>query len=98
MFDDTRAGDQVDRMGVVVKDVEEWLEDNDYDVAEVTRASSFSWNDTGFSIGAENEALTIGYLADEGGEPVIHTYMLEEIWAMDEDEWRSEVDEMVEEW
>jgi hypothetical protein len=96
MFDDTQTT-VIDRMSIAVTDIEEWLEENGYDIAEAIRSGEFRWEDPGYSVGAENDAITIGYLAGKGEDPVIHTYMLEELWAMDEDEFKLEIDEMASE-
>lgn len=96
MFDDSQRT-STDRMSLVVGDIEEWLEDNGYDVAEAVRTGKFRWDEPGYAVGAENDAVTIGYLEEPGADPTMRTYMLEELWAMDEDEWREQLEELVEE-
>lgn len=96
MFNDSQST-VADRMAIAIHDIEEWLEDNGYDVAEVVRTGKFMWDEPGYAVGAENDAVTVGYLSNGGGEPALRTYMLEEMWAMDEDEWREELEELAEE-
>lgn len=96
MFNDAQRDTQPDRMGVVIGDIEEWLDDNGYQVAEVTRTGELSFDHAGFAVGAENDAVVIGYSEgpESEGPPTIRTYDLDEIWMMDEDEFTLEIEEM----
>ncbi|HSK47522.1 MAG TPA: hypothetical protein VLA05_05890 [Coriobacteriia bacterium] len=93
MFDDDRGG-SLDRLTVVLNDMEEWLEDNGYEVSEALRTGSFHWSEPGYAVAIEHDAITIGYLEEEGGEPVMRTYVLEELWEMDEEEFREELEDL----
>lgn len=97
MFEDARTENRVDKMALVVNDIEEWLEDNGYDTGAVQRSGRFEWDAPGYGVVAENDAVTVAYLSEMGGTPAMRTYMLEELWGMDEDEWMGELDELAEE-
>jgi len=96
MFGDSRGAiaQQVDTMAVVLEDIEEWLDTHGYDIAEIARTGELSLDEPGYSVVAENDSVTIAYLGDEDGDAVLRTYPLEEIWSMDESEFRDEIDEL----
>lgn len=95
MFNDAQRDTKPDRIGVVIGDIEEWLDDNGYQVAEVTRTGELQFDHAGFAVGAQNDAVVIGYSeGPETEQPTIHTYDLDEIWTMDEDEFTLEIEQM----
>ncbi len=94
MFDDARHT-TTDPLGLVLSDFEEWLDDNEYPVIEVSRTGELAFEEPGLAVVAENDQITVGYLAAEGAEPDWRSYLLEELWAMDENELRAEVDDLI---
>lgn len=97
MFEDSRAESGTDRMALVIGDMEEWLDDHGYEVASAQRSGRLTFDEPGYGVVAENDAVTVGYLSEVGGTPTFHTIMLEELWAMDEDEWEAQIEELTEE-
>lgn len=97
MFEDARLEERADKMALIINDIEEWLEENGYDTGAVQRSGQFVWDSPGWGVVAENDAITIAYLSEMGGTPAMRTYMLEELWGMDEEEWMNELEELSEE-
>ncbi|HET6352233.1 MAG TPA: hypothetical protein VFG89_08905 [Coriobacteriia bacterium] len=95
MFDEARR-DTSDQLSMTMGELEEWLDDNEYPVTSVTLAGELPLAQPGgLALSGDNDAITIGFLAAEGAEPDWRSYLLEELWSMNETELRSELDDLM---